>query len=180
MVDWKRKKLWVEQKTSQAYTQRNIFYWQLEAPHRKQLKQHPEKKVKNSRIYNTFNGSPLQEWIDWRYWSLLWYVRLTKVMNNTYVWFRIVLVSTQLAQRCGTVENESCADIGFRRCDNVALRRCQDVATTLLQHRGSIKYCISRPFYYSDFFPSSKREIVTKVLSGIKHTSSLFKRKLNL
>ena len=46
MVDWKRKKLWVEQKTSQAYTQINIFYWQLEAPHRKQLKQKKKKKLR--------------------------------------------------------------------------------------------------------------------------------------
>ena len=48
-----------------------------------------------------------------------------------------------LSQRChnvvvDTVENESCADVGFRRCDNVALRRYQDVATTLLQRRHSI------------------------------------------
>ena len=28
-----------------------------------------------------------------------------------------------LSQRCDTVKNESCADVGFRRCDNVALRR---------------------------------------------------------
>ena len=43
-----------------------------------------------------------------------------------------------LSQRCDTVENESCADVGFRRCDNVALRRYQDVATTLLQRRHNI------------------------------------------
>ena len=43
-----------------------------------------------------------------------------------------------LSQRCGTVENESCADVGFRGCDNVALRRYQDVATTLLQRRHNI------------------------------------------
>ena len=37
-----------------------------------------------------------------------------------------------------TIENESCADVGFRRCDNVALQRYQDVSTTLLQRRHSI------------------------------------------
>ena len=43
-----------------------------------------------------------------------------------------------LSQRCGTVENKSCADVGFWRCDNVALRRYQDVTTTLLQRRYNI------------------------------------------
>ena len=37
-----------------------------------------------------------------------------------------------LSQRCGTVENESCADVGFRRY--------QDVATMLLQRRHNIKH----------------------------------------
>ena len=35
-----------------------------------------------------------------------------------------------LSERCDTVENVSCADVGFRRCDNVALRRYPEVATT--------------------------------------------------
>ena len=56
-----------------------------------------------------------------------------------------------LSQRCGTVENESCVDVGFRGCDNVALRRYQDVATTLLQRHHYIKHWISRPFYYRLF-----------------------------
>ena len=43
-----------------------------------------------------------------------------------------------LSQRCGTVENESCADVGFQRCDNVTLQRYQDVATTLLQRCHNI------------------------------------------
>ena len=47
-------------------------------------------------------------------------------------------VVTTLSQRCDTVENESCANIGFWRCDNVALRRYQDVATTLLQRRHNM------------------------------------------
>ena len=40
-----------------------------------------------------------------------------------------------LLQGCDTVENETCADVGFRRCGNVAFQRYQDVATTLLQRR---------------------------------------------
>ena len=56
-----------------------------------------------------------------------------------------------LSQR-GTVENESCADVGFRRRDNVALLPYQDVATTLLQRRDNIKHWISRPFYYGLFW----------------------------
>ena len=58
-----------------------------------------------------------------------------------------------------------------------------DVDKTLLQCRYNIKHCISRPLYYGlfwYFFPSSKSERVTKLLSGIKHTSSLFKRTLYL
>ena len=43
-----------------------------------------------------------------------------------------------LSQPCDTVENESCADVGFQLCDNVALRRYQDVAKTLLQRRHNI------------------------------------------
>ena len=39
-----------------------------------------------------------------------------------------------LSQRCGTVENESCDDVGLRRCDNVVLRRCHNVTTTSPQH----------------------------------------------
>ena len=53
-----------------------------------------------------------------------------------------------LSQRFDTVENESCADVGFRRCDNVALRRYQDVATTF--STGFLGH-FNRD--YSDFFP---------------------------
>ena len=48
-----------------------------------------------------------------------------------------------LPQRCGTVENESCAEVGFQLFDNVAFRRYQYVATTLLQRRHNIKQWIS-------------------------------------
>ena len=37
----------------------------------------------NNGIYNTYHGLLSQEWIDGRYWSPLWYVMLTKVMNST-------------------------------------------------------------------------------------------------
>ena len=87
-----------------------------------------------------------------------------------------------LSQSCGTVKNESCTDVSFRRCDNVALQRCQDVASTLLQRRHNIKHWITRPFYYGLFwFLSLHRNVkVTKVLSGIKHASFLFKKTLYL
>ena len=88
-----------------------------------------------------------------------------------------------LSQLCGTVENESCTDVSFRRCGYVALQRCQDVASTLLQRRHNIKHWIStRPFYYGLFwFLSLHRNVkVTKVLSGIKHASFLFKKALYL
>ena len=56
------------------------------------------------------------------------------------------------SQRCDTVENESCADLGVQRSDNInALRRYQQVATTLLQRRHNIWHWISRPFYYRLF-----------------------------
>ena len=90
---------------------------------------------------------------------------------------------TQLAQRsCGNVENESCTDVSLRHRDNVALQRCQDVASTFLQRRHNIKHWITRPFYYGLFwFLSLHRNVkVTKVLSGIKHASFLFKKTLHL
>ena len=42
-----------------------------------------KKTKKNNGIYNTCHGLLSQEWIDGRYWSPLWYVMLTKVMNST-------------------------------------------------------------------------------------------------
>ena len=87
-----------------------------------------------------------------------------------------------LSQRCGTVKNESCTDVSLRRCDNVALQRCQDLASTLLQRHHNIKHLITRPFYCGLFwFLSLHRNVaVTKVLSGIKHASFLFKKTLYL
>ena len=49
----------------------------------------------NNGIYNTYHGLLSQEWIDRRYWSLLWYIMLTKVMNSTSLWFRVVLASSR-------------------------------------------------------------------------------------
>ena len=65
---------------------------------------------------------------------------------------RFTAGTVTLWQRCGTVENESCADVSFWRCDNVALRRYQDFATTLLQRHRNINHWISRPFYYGTFW----------------------------
>ena len=56
-----------------------------------------------------------------------------------------------LSRRCGTVKNESCADVSFRCCDNVAVRCYQDFARMLLQRRHKIKHWVSRPFYYGLF-----------------------------
>ena len=82
-----------------------------------------------------------------------------------------------LSQRCGTVKNESCTDVSFWRCDSVALQPCQDVASTFLQRRHNIRLLITRPFYYGLFWCLSlhRNGKVTKVLSGIKHASFLFK-----
>ena len=89
-----------------------------------------------------------------------------------------------LSQRWGTVENDSYADVSIRRCHNVALRHCQETTTMLLQRPHNIKVWICRPFYYGLFYfltlHREKRERVTKVLSGIKQTSFLFKRTLYL
>ena len=54
-------------------------------------------------------------------------------------------------------------------------QRCCNVATTFI-----IGFLGHFTTDYSDFFPSSKRERVTKVLSGIKHKSSLLKKTLYL
>ena len=89
-----------------------------------------------------------------------------------------------LSRRCGTVENQSCADVGFRRCDNVALqrslsRRCHKVPATMPQNLAlDFQAILLQVILIS--FPSSKRERVTKVLISVKHTSPLFKRTLHL
>ena len=82
-----------------------------------------------------------------------------------------------LSQCCDTVENEvvptSVSDVVTTSLSDVIKtlpQRCCNVATTFSILVQTI--LIS--------FPSSKRETVTKVLSGIKHTSSLFKRTLYL
>ena len=58
-------------------------------------------------------------------------------------------------------------------------RRCHNIAATLPQHLAlDFLAILLRTILIS--FPLWKREGVTKVLSGIKHTSSLFKRTLYL
>ena len=74
---------------------------------------------------------------------------LTRLFLTHPSWHSDVVAT--LSQRCGTVDNDSCADLGFRRCDNVALQSYQDLATTLLQRRHNIEHWISRPFYYRLF-----------------------------
>ena len=84
-----------------------------------------------------------------------------------------------LSQRCGTVENESCTDVSFRRCDKIALRCFHNVATTSRQHYA-LDFWAILPRTILISFPSSKRDRVTNVLSGIKDTLFLFKRTLYL
>ena len=57
-----------------------------------------------------------------------------------------------LSQRCGTVKNESCSDVGLLCCDNVTSIRCQDVATTLVQRHHNFMHLVFRPFYYGHFW----------------------------
>ena len=67
-----------------------------------------------------------------------------------------------LSQRCGTVENERCCNVGLLHCQDVVKtlpQCCYNVATTL--STGFLVHCITDN---SDFFPPSKRERVTKVL----------------
>ena len=62
---------------------RFIRVWKIQALHGKQLRTTVGRKIiKNSGIYNTYHGPLSQEWIDGRYWSPHWYVRLTKVMKQ--------------------------------------------------------------------------------------------------
>ena len=91
---------------------------------------------------NMFERSPL----TWEVSSLVNWLTNLPGLKDMPSWHSDVV--TTLSQRCGTVENESCADVSFRRCDNVALQRFQDVVTTLLQRRHNIKHWVSRPFYY--------------------------------
>ena len=79
MTDWKRKKLWLEQETSQS-----LYAFEEYKHCRKTIKTLVgRKKIKSNGIYNTYHGLLSQEWIDGRYWSPFWYVMLTKVMKNT-------------------------------------------------------------------------------------------------
>ena len=68
-----------------VYGKKDTFSWSLQALHGKQFKTAAgrEKKIKNSGIYNTYHRQLSHEWADGTHWSLLWFVKLTKVMNNT-------------------------------------------------------------------------------------------------
>ena len=78
ITDCKTKKLLLEQETGQAYTKKK-----LQALYAKQLKRTAGIKKKRNGMYNTYHGPQSQEWIDGGYWSLLWYVMVTKIMNYT-------------------------------------------------------------------------------------------------
>ena len=96
MTHWKSNNLWLEQKTGQVYIAKKVFYWKLQALHRKQLKTRTgRKRVKDSGIYNSYYGPLSQEWIDERHWFPHWHVSLTKVISNTWLLFRVVLASSR-------------------------------------------------------------------------------------
>ena len=52
MIDWKRKKRWWKQETGQLNTPKKFFIQSYKHYNEKNLKQQPEEKNKNSRIYN--------------------------------------------------------------------------------------------------------------------------------
>ena len=63
---------------------------------------------------------------------------------------------SDLSQRCGKVENESCGNFSFQHYSNVVVRRCQDVVKTLPQRRYNINQWLYRCFLVTDnwqFFP---------------------------
>ena len=67
-------------------------------------------KAKSNGKYNSYYEQLLQEWIDWRYWSSVWYVMLTQVMNNLLPWFRVTIGSFYIVLNVSSaslVENET-------------------------------------------------------------------------
>ena len=78
--------------------------WRIQALHDKKFKtkkkrrKNRKEKKKSKTIYgisNTCHRLLFKEWIDGRYWSLPWCAMLTKVMNSTKLWFRVVLASNR-------------------------------------------------------------------------------------
>ena len=96
-------------------------------------------------------------------------------------WDNVVTMSRlTLSQRCVTVENESCGDVGLQCCDNIAVQRCQDVATKLLQRRHNIKHLVSRPFYNRQFWFLSHHRIVRELQKYLSIESSLWQARPTL
>ena len=77
--DWERN-FDLNKKLVRYICQNNIFYWKLQALLGKQIK--TKTKIKTVG-YLTPIIDQSQEWIDETYLSPLWYVMLTKVMDNT-------------------------------------------------------------------------------------------------
>ena len=61
--------------------------------YKEKIKTTTERKKKKTSRCSTFSGPLSQEWIKGRYWSLLWYATLTKLINITKLWFRVLLES---------------------------------------------------------------------------------------
>ena len=131
---------------------------------------------------------------------VIWYLNLSCQCWMTVVapkYFQILNYETsQLAQRrCDNVVTTSsqrrwhCHNVVTRSKMRVVPTSVSDVVTTSLSDviKTLPQRCCNVATTFSILlqtilisFPSSKRERVTKVLSGIKHTSSLFKRTLYL
>ena len=114
-------------------------------------------------------------WIASKTWimSVYWPNVLSIVLRNQ---------GSQLAQRrCHNVMVRSKMRVVQTSVSDVVTTSLSDVIKTLPQRCCNVATTFSillQTILIS--FPSSKRERVTKVLSGIKHTSSLFKRTLYL
>ena len=85
-----------------------------------------------------------------------------------------------LSQRCGTVKNESCSNVGLQRCDNIVVWCSQDVATTLLQRRHNIKHLVSRPFHYGQFGFLSRHRNVRELQKYLNIEFSLWQARRTL
>ena len=86
--------------------------------------------------------------------------------HNVAAWSKMRVVSTSVSNVVTTLLSDVVKAFP---------QRCYNADTTL--RTGFLGHFTTN---YSDFFPASKLERVTKVLSGIKHTSSLFRRTLYL
>ena len=114
--------------------------------------------------------------------------------RNTIVLFSLSWhcdIVTTFSQRCCWCCHNAVARSKIRVLPtsvfDVATTSLSDVIKTLPQHCYNVATILTTGFldnfttdYFGYSFPSPKRERITKVLSGIKPTSSLFKRTLYL